>query len=109
MRPICHLFTPLNCTLSGRRVALAEGGLARARVSDDDAIATARDLAATEGLMCGISSGASVWAAKQLAMRWVLRPPKAFDVDRARHATLGAFDKQATWPYCCGSVLPRSV
>lgn len=39
------------------------------QVSDDDAIATARDLAATEGLMCGISSGASVWAAKQLAMR----------------------------------------
>jgi len=39
------------------------------QVSDDDAIATARELAAREGLMCGISSGASVWAAKQLAAR----------------------------------------
>merc|ERR1712216_475543 len=29
-------------------------------VSDDDAMATARMLATTEGLMCGISSGASV-------------------------------------------------
>jgi len=38
-------------------------------VSDDDAMATARMLATTEGLMCGISSGASVWAAKQLAAR----------------------------------------
>ena len=39
------------------------------QVSDDDAIAQARELAATEGIMCGISSGASVWAAKQLAAR----------------------------------------
>merc|ERR1719198_1135081 len=39
------------------------------QVSDDDAMATARDLATTEGLMCGISSGASIWAAKQLAAR----------------------------------------
>jgi len=39
------------------------------QVSDDDAMATARELATTEGLMCGISSGASVWAAKQLAAR----------------------------------------
>jgi len=39
------------------------------QVSDDDAMATARMLATTEGVMCGISSGASVWAAKQLAAR----------------------------------------
>jgi len=39
------------------------------QVSDDDAIATARTLSMTEGIMCGISSGASVWAAKQLAAR----------------------------------------
>merc|ERR1719199_1663574 len=39
------------------------------QVSDDDAMETARLLATTEGLMCGISSGASVWAAKQLAAR----------------------------------------
>uniref|UniRef100_A0A7S0PZU5 Cysteine synthase n=1 Tax=Coccolithus braarudii TaxID=221442 RepID=A0A7S0PZU5_9EUKA len=39
------------------------------QVSDDDACATARELAAVEGLMCGISSGASVFAAKQIAAR----------------------------------------
>merc|ERR1719217_475741 len=39
------------------------------QVSDEDAMATARELATTEGLMCGISSGASIWAAKQLAAR----------------------------------------
>ena len=39
------------------------------QVSDDDACVTARELAAKEGLMCGISSGAAVWAAKQLAAR----------------------------------------
>merc|ERR1719482_2582724 len=39
------------------------------QVSDDDACATARELAAKEGIMCGISSGASVWAAKQLAAK----------------------------------------
>jgi len=39
------------------------------QVSDDDAMATARMLATTEGVMCGISSGASVFAAKQIAAR----------------------------------------
>ena len=39
------------------------------QISDDDACATARELAAKEGLMCGISSGASIYAAKQLAAR----------------------------------------
>jgi len=39
------------------------------QVSDDDAMATARLLATTEGVMCGISSGASVFVAKQLAAR----------------------------------------
>ena len=39
------------------------------QVSDDDAIATARTLAAEEGIMCGISSGASVWGAMQLAAK----------------------------------------
>mmetsp|Transcript_55740 Transcript_55740/g.121381 ORF Transcript_55740/g.121381 Transcript_55740/m.121381 type:complete len:379 (+) Transcript_55740:16-1152(+) len=39
------------------------------QVSDDDACATARELAAKEGIMCGISSGASVFAAKALAAR----------------------------------------
>ena len=39
------------------------------QVSDADAIATARELATAEGLMVGLSSGASVWAAKQIAAR----------------------------------------
>ena len=38
-------------------------------VKDEDAVATARAMAATEGLMCGISSGAAAWAAIQVAKR----------------------------------------
>lgn len=38
-------------------------------VSDDEAIQTARDLARLEGLMCGISSGTNVAAAKKLAQK----------------------------------------
>lgn len=37
------------------------------RVKSEDAIRTSRDLAKTEGLLVGISSGAAVFAAKQLA------------------------------------------
>lgn len=36
-------------------------------VTDDDAIATARELACTEGVLAGTSSGANVWAAIRLA------------------------------------------
>lgn len=36
-------------------------------VRSDDALATARALAVEEGILCGISSGANVWAALQLA------------------------------------------
>lgn len=36
-------------------------------VENDDAFATARTLAAKEGILCGISSGAAVWAALKLA------------------------------------------
>lgn len=36
-------------------------------VADDDAIRTTRELAATEGLLAGISSGAAVYAARRLA------------------------------------------
>lgn len=39
------------------------------QVTDDDAMETARGMARTEGLMCGISSGAAAWAAIQLARR----------------------------------------
>jgi cysteine synthase len=38
-------------------------------VSNDDAFATARILAKEEGILCGISSGAAVWAALQVAKR----------------------------------------
>ena len=38
-------------------------------VSDDDAIWTARRLAGEDGLLVGTSSGANVWAARQLAKR----------------------------------------
>lgn len=38
-------------------------------VSNDDAFETARRLAANEGILCGISSGAAVWASLQVASR----------------------------------------
>ena len=38
-------------------------------VSDDEAIRAGRELAATEGLLAGISSGAAVYAARLLAGR----------------------------------------
>ena len=39
------------------------------RVTNDDAFATARQMATDEGLLVGISSGAATWAALQLAKR----------------------------------------
>jgi cysteine synthase A len=39
------------------------------RVINDDAIITARKMARTEGILCGISSGAAVWAALRIAAR----------------------------------------
>jgi len=39
------------------------------RVTDDDAIATARRAAREEGMLVGISSGANIWAALQVAQR----------------------------------------
>ena len=39
-------------------------------VSDDDAIHTARELARVQGLLVGTSSGANVWAAKQMAEKY---------------------------------------
>ena len=38
-------------------------------VAFDDSLRVARELAATEGLLVGISSGAAVWAALELAKR----------------------------------------
>jgi len=39
------------------------------QVKDEDAAATAREMAKTEGVFCGISSGAAAWAAIQVAKR----------------------------------------
>ena len=39
------------------------------RVSNEDTFETARQLAGREGILCGISSGAAVWAAMQVASR----------------------------------------
>ncbi|MFC1890940.1 cysteine synthase A [Thermodesulfobacteriota bacterium] len=38
-------------------------------VTNDDALGTARNLASMEGVLCGISSGAAVWAAVEIAKR----------------------------------------
>ena len=39
------------------------------RVTEADAYAAGRELATREGVLCGISSGAALWAAHQLALR----------------------------------------
>ncbi len=39
-------------------------------VSDEDAMNTTRELAAVQGLMCGTSSGANIWAAKKMAEKY---------------------------------------
>ena len=39
------------------------------KVENEDAFATGRDVAHTEGLLVGISSGAAIWAAAQVASR----------------------------------------
>lgn len=44
-------------------------------VTDDDAITTTRGLASTNSLLCGTSSGANIWAARQIAgeqPEWVI-------------------------------------
>ena len=54
--------------LSGKQVVLARGWEI-IPVENEDAFATGRALARKEGLLVGISSGAAVWAAAQLARR----------------------------------------
>lgn len=39
-------------------------------VSDEDAIQTARELAGIQGLLCGTSSGANVWACRKMAEKY---------------------------------------
>ena len=44
-------------------------------VTDDDAVATTRELASSNSLLCGTSSGANVWAARQIAIEhpeWII-------------------------------------
>jgi cysteine synthase A len=44
-------------------------------VTDDDAVTTTRELASSNSLLCGTSSGANVWAARQIAIEhpeWVI-------------------------------------
>ncbi|MDY0187682.1 MAG: cysteine synthase A [Syntrophus sp. (in: bacteria)] len=44
-------------------------------VSDDEAIATTRELATSNSLLCGTSSGANIWGARQIAVEhpeWVI-------------------------------------
>ena len=38
-------------------------------ISNDDAFETARRAAKLEGILCGISSGAAIWAALEVAKR----------------------------------------
>jgi cysteine synthase A len=49
--------------------SIYDGGVADQviRVANDDAIATAKQLAKTEGILAGISSGANVYAAREIA------------------------------------------
>ena len=54
-------FVPKNLN-----VAILDGVI---QVSNEDAIATAQRLALEEGLLVGISTGANVWAALQVAAR----------------------------------------
>ena len=39
-------------------------------VTDEDAVETARELARVQGLLCGTSAGANVWAAKKMAEKY---------------------------------------
>ena len=39
-------------------------------VTDEDAINTTRELAKVQGLLCGTSSGANIWASKQMAEKY---------------------------------------
>lgn len=39
-------------------------------VTDEDAIATTRELARVQGLLCGTSSGANVWSAKEITKKY---------------------------------------
>lgn len=39
-------------------------------VTDEDAIETTRELARVQGLLCGTSSGANIWAAKKMAEKY---------------------------------------
>ena len=52
----------------GSAAAQATGGDV-VTVTNDDAFETARNAAKVEGILCGISSGAAIWAALKVAKR----------------------------------------
>lgn len=63
-------------------------------VDEDDAVQTTRELARKEGILCGISSGAAMWAAMKTAMKFdrgkrvvVILPDRG-----ERYLTTGLFD-----------------
>lgn len=67
--------TPGSHKIQGTGAGFIPGNLNTAildeviQVTNDDAIATARRLASEEGILVGISTGANVWAALQVASR----------------------------------------
>ncbi len=62
-------------------------------VSDDDAIATTRELARSNSLLAGTSSGANVWAARQLAKKYPRNLIATVLPDRAeRYFSTGLLD-----------------
>ena len=56
-------------------------------MENEDAFATGRELAHKEGLLVGISSGAAVWAAAQLAKRPENQGKRIEMCIRDRHGT----------------------
>ena len=70
LRWCAEVFHALAALLKSKGLATSvgdEGGFAPDLASDEEAIETARDLARLEGLMCGISSGTNVAAARRMA------------------------------------------
>ena len=65
-------------------------------VPGDAALAACRELAETEGLLCGVSSGAAAWAARALAGRpeWAGKTVAVILPDTGeRYLSAGVFDR----------------
>jgi cysteine synthase len=64
------LLVPVAPHLSvNQAIILSEGAHVSITVTNDQAFETARQVAKVEGILCGISSGAAVFAALQVASR----------------------------------------